>query len=445
MPKTHKVQVHIHPDPPEASDDRRKGVIQPRFRREENPRRLQRDIYVRFFDLGQLANGSERTFPVSLDTSPLDPHTLTAFDTPELNELGSSQPMDYTNYRDDYNAHLLEGDPEGWEDDYKEIIAEDNIQFEVPYADYSAYVPNKGYKFIKNEFEAYDPYTLLFTDGGWDLLWYQWITRTEGGNHVKITRTASYGDTAAQLHIDGDSSIFMVPSLKLWEGRAGEYENSSGISWRKKSIYIWGHFVQQIPRDFTRTDLFAEYWSLPTHHAGQIGGNWPVTSICSDDIKAAFYDLFMTIGSGTGSIKIDYKQFYDDWATSGIRPDINAYVGSGDFADVLGGGFKYPGNLPTLSTITDDSRYVLDEPYVRWVGWYKKAGQLLAVVHKRKGPLADRGWYYIWNTQDSDTVSTNPNVFANIPNLGTIYARTWNQFNWFGGQDRGVTLRQPGV
>jgi hypothetical protein len=270
--------------------------------------------------------------------------------------------------------------------------------------------------------------------------------------HTKITRVPDYDDADVNMPLDSSVSIFLVPSLKLWEGRGGAQENYSANFWRKKDIYIFGHFVKQVPREFTRTDQFADYWASPTGHAGQIGGSWPVTSVLDDDtIRTAWYDLFTSQAEAATTV-FHYSQWFQAWAATGFvtQPDVNSYLDGGDFGDVIspsfvyalgtGGLFGRTGNLPPGNFSSEG--YVLDEPYVRWVGWYKKAGQLLAVVNKPKGTNA--GWYYIWNTRDSDTVSTNPNLNANIPNLGTIYARTWNPTNWFGGQDRGVTLRPPG-
>ena len=416
MPKI-ITQIAIKEREDEDAKKRLKGVEPSPFY--ENPfrRRLDPKIYVKYFDPAQYATGAERPFFFDLDFTPVgyDGSGWTGGLPSGANTCVPWPPYtDKYGYLSSYNAYMLAGDRDTWASTYREIKADENIQFSTPYM--SDYAEGKGYP-VHDHVAVANSYGFSYNDGGWEQGWmgFHTLAHLPASQWQTITRTPSFEDDHFPFAITGNCDIFLAPSPKFWEGRAVAFIEKfptflSGPFSRRYRLFLANHFIRTIPRiSGLHHDDYDTWWSYIIDGEGPTpGGVFP--SNMATHIKQFMYNLFMSLPESRSQV-IDAEA----WENDGLGNDPNGYLVGGSFPNTYSGG-SFIFNADNWGGSTDNPRSWLDRPLVRWFNWYRSVGLLTAIIHKKTGE--DPGWYYVWRTTATTIQKPYPSAaFPTIPNI----------------------------
>lgn len=415
MPKFDTI-VSIKPEPDEKG--RRKGVVRPRIEDEAWRRRIKHNIHVRYFDPAQYANGTERPFFYDLDFAPVgyDNSGWTGGLPSGANTCVPWPPFtDKYGYLDPYNAYLLDGDREEWATTYKEIKADENIQFFTPYI--TDYVEGLGYP-VPDHVAETNSYHFSFGDGGWEQGWlnFHTLAHLPASHWQKITRTPDFADDHFEFQQTGNCNIFLAPSPRFWEGRAVSFTEKyptylSGPFSKRQNLFLANHFLRTVPRAALHHADFDTWWSYIIDGEGPTpGGVFP--SNMATPIKQFMWNLFMGLPESRSKV-VDAEA----WEIDGLSNDPNDYVIGGSFPNTYSGG-SFIFDPDNWGGSTDNPRSWLDRPLVRWFKWYRPVGMLAAIIHKKDGE--DPGWYYVWRTVATTINKPYPSAaFPTIPSIAS--------------------------
>lgn len=417
MPKT-ITQIEIKRKQKAKKDTQRPIDLAP-LPRKIGRRRLTPGIFVRYFDPAQYVNGTERPFFYDLAFEPLGydgAGWLPEFPGSLPSSASTCIPWppftDRYGYKDPFNAYMLAGDRETWATTYKEIKADENIQFQTPYM--FNYDEERGYPVPDHIAEA-NEYHFSFGDGGWEQGWLNFHTRADSSSShwQKITRTPDFDDDHFPFQQTGDCDVFFAPSPRFWEGRAVAFVEKfptflSGPFSKRYQLFLANHFLRTVPRAALHHDDFDTWWSYILDGNVTPGGVFP--SGMATHIKQFMYELFMTLPESRSKI-IDAIAWEDD----GLTNDPNDYTTGGGFPNTYSpGGLEF--NADAWGGSTENPRSWLDRPLVRWIKWYRPVGLLTAIMHKKNGE--DPGWYYVWRTVATTIRKPYPSAaFPTIPDI----------------------------
>lgn len=393
--------ISIKPEPDKKA--RRKGI--PGRRDDDTWRRRQsRDVYVRYWDLAQHADGSDIDFSKQCtldevrDSSLIDNQTV-----PEI-------VLNYNDFSSELLAYYQSIDRDSWATAFKEIDDSLIVEYESTSATGTSgsYVPNKGF--------LLGPADLSANFLGVSSLrhFYNWNTIS---TDFKLTATDDYSSPAATFNLNRSCEVYLVPQIHLWQG-GNIYRILPSTT---QNIQILGLFLAPESREFTLNNATWDgYKSDFVAWLASIGGNhWLLAHVFSTTYHATWVDLVKNHPAcqlfSASYTSADYPLLLEQ---SDLTPGSPSAFKDGSEQGVGGVSF----------TVRDPS--FPQWQYGPWVGlrrWHQPAGLLMAVIHQGSD------WFYLWRNVTSDVALYHSGTFIySDPPFGTPTGMTWALFGGVG-------------
>jgi hypothetical protein len=361
---------------------RRQTMVLPGRHGDDLGRRRGGPVYLNYWDMGQLTDGTDIDFSKQCTISEirLDPFAHPSLIAPEV-------VYDYNDYKDDIFTYFDGIGKENFDAIYKQIddvlLAEFKAeQLSLVLTGDTAYVPGKGFRPEDASLAANE-----IAVGSSQRTFNSFAT--DDTINYKVTTGDTYASTETPFVLDKSCDVFLVPQIQLWEGR-NEYVHPSGadphFNFRSQLL---GLFLAAESREFTinNTDWDNFKIEFDAYLASVGGGRWMLDNSFSTTYHSLWIDLFKNhpasrlkyydFGSDVSFYPIALTEASLTSDAPGTFLDGTAQGGAADFspAGALG--------LPTW----------LYGPWVGLRAWHKPEGLLLAVI--RKNPN-NPTWYYVW-------------------------------------------------
>lgn len=325
-----------------------KGPVRPSSIKRPLARRRPGGPFLKVFDIGQLANGSDSNLHewIRSHSAPYEVFqvgaTISLVSTVESNTLATRTA--------DWNTDFLSIDIDDWPSTFKDVTA-DLYDYEVSVAGFDRYASNglsssTGVTVI--EIEA-----VVGTDAQRDKWFFSFPTGGSGTRSVKYTATPSYAASSVSFTFDKNCDLFLVP-VAFW---------GFGSSYTPLPYPIYNYEYYFVQRPLSRANLgdagFENYWDNKASH-----GSIDATG------RAFLRDYFINDPEG----EIWRVRADDAGPTQPIDGDNPVFLPGSDFPEAGEG---------------------LGTPMIQVEGVGLFAGKLVGAIRKHLGG-GTYEWYYMW-------------------------------------------------
>lgn len=346
-------------------------MVLPSRRYDPLGRRRRGTIYLNYWDLGQLANGTDIDFSKQCTISEINHINFPPTDVVVPNVV-----FDYNDFKDELLAYYLSVGVENFANTYKQIDGALSAEYEsFQFTGFSNYVDGKGFK--PSPVELGDDLIIL------DSLRSFYFLRTDDTTNFKITQTSNYSDTAVAFHLNRSCDVFLVPQIQLWQG--GNYYSPIPPHDPSTSLQsqILGMFLAPESRQFTLNNATWDgYKATFFAYLTSVGGNhWMLPHFYS----SAYHSVWLDLMKNHPACRL--KSFEQIGATFPLH--------EGDLTSGSPGNFKDGTMQDTSADFSPFGTLGFPDPRTGpWVGlrqWHRPEGLLLAVIRKHPN-----SWYYVW-------------------------------------------------